>query len=59
MNKIFWRYEDRLGKEHKGFIRCINDFGGTDIAYTFEDSETGEVNVISGSLLKKARRIWD
>jgi hypothetical protein len=52
-----WRYTDSRGIERTGAVISVSDFGGTDVPYTFKDTD-GVVSVVSGSLLKKAVRLW-
>ena len=54
-----WKYQDARGITHTGFFVRSTYFGGSDCPYTFIDAFTGEINVISGALLKKANRIWE
>jgi hypothetical protein len=53
-----WSYQDARGVEHLGHFATFTDFGGTDVTYYFRDCETGQLDLVSGSRLKKAQRIW-
>ncbi len=53
-----WRYFDSRGVEHFGWVEKTSDRGGTDVTYFFKDEKTDELSVVSGSLLKKADRVW-
>jgi hypothetical protein len=49
-----WIYKDARGIQHVGHFQRFNDFGGTDVPYTFRDCATGELSVVSGQRLKGA-----
>ena len=53
-----WHYFDSRGVEHYGWVEKFSDRGGTDVTYFFRDEKTDELSVVSGSILKKANRIW-
>jgi len=53
-----WEYFDSRGVKHTGWIEKTVDHGGTDVTYFFRDENTDELSVVSGSILKKAKRIW-
>jgi hypothetical protein len=53
-----WKYFDSRGVEHFGWVEKTSDRGGTDVTYFFRDEKTNELSVVSGSVLKKADRIW-
>jgi hypothetical protein len=53
-----WKYQDARGVWHVGHTCGVFDHGGTDITYAFRDCETGEYDLVSGSRLKAAERIW-
>ena len=53
-----WEYYGSLGAKHYGWIEKTLDLGGTDVTYFFRDEDTNELSVVSGSELKKARRVW-
>lgn len=54
-----WEYEDARGRVHRGYVRQTFDRGGTDVTYQFEDEATGEISMVSGSLLKRAKVLRD
>lgn len=51
-----WKYQDSRGIEHIGYMEKFFDKGGTDITYFMRDQETGELSVLSGSLVKRMAR---
>lgn len=53
-----WEYYDSLDRKHYGWIEKTSDKGGTDVTYFFRDEKSNELSVVSGSRLKKAKRIW-
>lgn len=53
-----WEYYDSRGVKHFGWVEKTSDRGGTDVTYFFRDEGTDELSVVSGSKLKKAKRIW-
>lgn len=53
-----WEYYDSRGVKHYGWVEKFSDKGGTDVTYFFKDEKTDELSVVSGSVLKKANRIW-
>ena len=53
-----WEYYDSRGVKHYGWVEKTVDKGGTDVTYFFRDEKTNELSVASGSVLKKAKRIW-
>ena len=53
-----WEYYDSRGVKHYGWVEKFVDLGGTDVTYFFRDENTNELSVVSGSVLKKANRIW-
>jgi hypothetical protein len=53
-----WHYEDARGIERVGHFEGFTDFGGTDVPYRFVDCRTGELSVVSGERLKRARRLF-
>ena len=55
--KSDWSYVDSLGVKHKGYMEKFSDRGGTDITYFMIDGKTGQLSVISGSLIKKMKKI--
>ena len=54
---IRWKYEDSTGVEREGIFEKFTDHGGTDITYFFRRDD-GKLDLVSGSRLKKASRIW-
>ena len=53
-----WKYQDSRGVWQTGEFLKFSDRGGTDVTYFFKRDKTGETDVVSGSRLKKAKRIW-
>lgn len=53
-----WEYQDSRGVSQTGTVIKTVDKGGTDVTYMFKRDKTGETDVVSGSRLKKAKRIW-
>jgi hypothetical protein len=53
-----WEYYDNRGVKHYGWVEKFSDRGGTDVTYFFRDEKTNELSVVSGSNLKKSKRIW-
>jgi len=53
-----WKYYDSRGVMHYGWVEKFTDHGGTDVTYFFRDEKTNELSLASGSVLKKADRIW-
>jgi len=53
-----WEYYDSRGSKHYGWVEKTSDKGGTDVTYFFRDEKTNELSVVSGSNLKKSKRIW-
>jgi hypothetical protein len=53
-----WEYYDSRGGKHYGWVEKFSDRGGTDVTYFFRDEKSDELSVVSGSILKKANRIW-
>ena len=51
-----WEYYDSRGIKHLGTMQKFSDKGGTDITYFMIDDKTGELSVLSGSLIKKMKR---
>jgi len=54
---IRWRYEDARGVPTEGEFQKSFDYGGTDVTYMFKRDD-GRIDMVSGSRLKKAQRIW-
>lgn len=54
-----WKYQDGRGVWQTGTFLRYSDFGGTDVIYHFKRDKTGEIDLVSGVKLKKARRIWE
>ena len=55
-----WEYYDSRNLKHYGTLEEVSDNGhGTDVSYFFKDESSGELSVVSGSRLKKARRVWE
>jgi len=52
-----WRYKDFFGVEREGEFEKFTDYGGTDITYYFRRDD-GKLDLVSGSRLNEARRIW-
>lgn len=52
-----WRYVDARGVSHVGYHEGHSDFGGTDIVYRYRDAHTGELSIVSGSLIADAKRV--
>lgn len=51
-----WKYTDARGVEHKGIMMKFFYNGGSDITYMMK-SDKGEIDLISGSLINKMRRV--
>ncbi len=54
---IRWKYEDAAGVEREGTFEKFTDLGGTDVTYFFRRDD-GKLDLVSGSRLKRAERIW-
>ena len=50
-----WSYEDARGVKKRGVVENTVDRGGTDVTY-FMRSESGDLDLLRGELLKKANR---
>lgn len=51
-----WAYEDGRGAQREGAFQNFYDHGGTDVTYKFR-RDSGEIDMVSGSRLKKAKRV--
>lgn len=54
-----WEYEDGRGVLTRGHFDGFTDRGGTDVTYRFRACADGTMSHVSGSRLKRARRIWE
>lgn len=52
-----WRYVDARGVKREGVFEKSFDYGGTDVTYQFRRDDGG-IDMVSGSRLKQAERIW-
>ena len=52
-----WKYQDSRGVWQTGEFLKFSDKGGTDITYFFKRDKTGETDLVSGSRLKKAKKL--
>ncbi len=57
MNNPRWKYQDGRGVWCEGQFVKFTDFGGTDVTYYFRRDD-GTLDLVSGSRLKAAQRIW-
>ena len=57
MTNARWKYTDARGIEREGTFETFTDHGGTDITYHFRQDD-GTLDLVSGSRLKLAKRIW-
>jgi hypothetical protein len=53
-----WQYETASGVLTTGHFAHFTDYGGTDVTYYFRSCETGELDLVSGARLKRAKRLW-
>lgn len=54
-----WEYRDARGLLQRGNMERFIDYGGTDVTYFFRRRHTGELDVVSGSRLREARRVFE
>ena len=53
-----WEYQDARGATKRGHFAGFSDRGGTDQTYMFRGCDDGQLDLVSGSRLKAAKRIW-
>lgn len=52
-----WKYVDARGVDCEGTFEKFTDHGGTDVTYWFRQDD-GTLDLVSGSRLKQASRVW-
>jgi len=52
-----WEYETAIGVPVRGTLDSVAEYQGGDVTYFFVREKTGQMDLVSGSQLKKARRI--